>query len=161
MRRRCSVQSDIHRFQLQDWTSPLNENNSIFLLTILTSWILNESILNAYSTRQPRRRRTIIYSLQGGKQVPFYATDEVIDRTQRWFKSGLLRPSKALRYADTVDERWFVSKATISEEAYADIWAMVFELRQIGGEYRGGVVSSVMVAPTFSTFNAPQWRNSP
>jgi hypothetical protein len=96
--------------------------------------------------------------LQGGKQVPFYATDEVIDRTQRWFKSGLLRPSKALRYADTVDERWFVSKATISEEAYADIWAMIFELRQIGGEYRGGVVSSVMVAPTFSTFNAPQWR---
>jgi hypothetical protein len=97
-------------------------------------------------------------SSQGGKQVPLYPADTVIERTQQWFETGLLRPCKALRYADTVGERWFVSKATISEEAYADIWAIIFELRQIGNDNSGGVVSSIMIAPSFSSFNAPQWR---
>lgn len=119
-----------------------------------TQRISLERLFNSAAASTP----SDIILVQGGKKVPLYSTDEVIKRTQRWFELGLLRPSKALQYADTVDERWFVSKATIAEEAYADIWALIFELRQVGGQYSSGVVSSIMIAPSFCTFNAPQWR---
>lgn len=91
-------------------------------------------------------------------QVPFYPAEEVVEYTQKWFITGEQPPSAAFQYAHTADNRWFVSKATIAEEAYADIWAVIHQLNQLGLENEGVVVSSVLIAPRFSSFNAPQWR---
>jgi hypothetical protein len=85
--------------------------------------------------------------------LPYYSTDEVVDRTKEWFEEGV----GSDKYGNTLDDKWFVSTATMAEEAYADIWSIIHDLSK--QQHQGsGVMRSVLMAPRFSTFNAPQWR---
>lgn len=113
-----------------------------------------ERLFNSAAASEPND----VVPSRGDNYVPsFYSADAVVDCTQNWFMAGIHSHS-ALEHAKTVEERWFHSKATIAEEAYADVWAMVYELSQISRERKGVVVSSVMITPRFSAFNASQWR---
>jgi len=92
--------------------------------------------------------------------LPYYSRDEVVKRTREWFEQG----AQDVKYGETPDDRWIVSTATIAEEAYAEVWSMIHHLTQQQQQRRNQgnepvALSSVLVAPRFSAFNAPQWRS--
>lgn len=90
--------------------------------------------------------------------LPYYSRDEVVKRSREWFEKG----AQNGKYGETPDNRWLVSTATIAEEAYADVWSMIHHLTQQQQQRRNDgnepvILSSVLVAPRFKTFSAPQW----
>jgi hypothetical protein len=114
-----------------------------------------ERLFNSAAASEPND----VVPSRGDNYVPsFFSADTVVDCTQNWFMTRSYQSSSGLMHANTVEDRWFHSKATIAEEAYADVWAIVYELNQRSQECKGVVVSSVMITPRFSAFNASQWR---
>lgn len=76
---------------------------------------------------------------------------EVVDISRSWF-------DEATR--DRVDDRWFVSDATLVEEAYADVYTVIHDLYLLGLDTpKGDTIGAVVIAPRFCSYNAPQWRH--
>lgn len=88
--------------------------------------------------------------------VPYYSSDEVVETTKEWFDAA--GSGSPVCRDDTLDGKWFVSTATIAEEAYADIWAVIHNLHEKLKGNEKNASSSVFIAPRFSSFNACQWR---
>ena len=109
----------------------------------------------------------------------------VLSTTQKWIKENIERTttsdnggpySKAplvnsalVCYANTTDDRWTVSEASIAEDAYADVWDEISNLFDYGvrlEKKRGaddsvagtGVVSAMFVAKNFSLYSARDFK---
>mmetsp|Transcript_625 Transcript_625/g.983 ORF Transcript_625/g.983 Transcript_625/m.983 type:complete len:420 (+) Transcript_625:70-1329(+) len=85
--------------------------------------------------------------------------DAIIKMTQEWLDDNKYIENKdanqALKYMETTSG-WFVSKAIMAEEAYADVWGIIYQLLKQPSEQ--DVISAILVAPSFSLYNAVEWR---
>lgn len=85
--------------------------------------------------------------------------DAIIQLTQEWFQDNKYvennELNSALKHIETT-VGWFVSRASMAEEAYADTWGMIYQLLKESSEDH--VVSAILVAPNFSMYNAVEWR---
>jgi len=92
-------------------------------------------------------------------KVPCFEQKLVIKMTKQWFddnqsigNDGLNLALKSIKTTNG----WFVSKATIAEEAYADTWGIIYQLYKQRSDQEA--TSAILITPSFSTYNAPQWR---
>ena len=91
---------------------------------------------------------------------------DIIAASKQWIRDQSIEKPSSLKYMDTVfDDMIKVSDATIAEQAYADIWEHISSLYNAGkiideedGNSCGGVVRSLFIAKTYSSYNASEFK---
>jgi len=96
--------------------------------------------------------------------------EEAIQATNRWmvenreviFSMVESEDNEALRFMDSIGDRWNVSRAARVEDIYAGIWAAAKELQeeaqQQQQQQQQHSISRMFVSTKFCAFNAPKWR---
>lgn len=88
--------------------------------------------------------------------------DYVVDLTKDWIaKNSENGYNEALRYTETIEDRWIISNSDIGEEIFCDIWNTIHALHELAQKdipEAITIVSSMFICPNFCTFNASRFK---
>jgi len=95
--------------------------------------------------------------------TPNADSEYFISLTTTWMKNNSHNgTNQALKYSETIGDRWIISNSIIEESIYKEIWDMIHELEQLQmqsiSNEKEDTTSYMFVATKFSMYNAQRFK---